>query len=496
MVNGGVTMTCIHQLLSMQAGLSNILKMEDTMHFVRLSASLKQHIIHIQKPSYNETILPDALPVEINEFLGNALNLDPECINGSMCALYPPITQCNNPLCTSEDRLLKATATAGRRIILFTLEDSACATHYFKLQCATCETTYHNNYSVYKHEQTYYPTPHQFISRDVVQLFLNLMLLLWTFASNSVAIYNKSLVKPEYQPSDWGFSFELHSKHIWSGVSHLAILEYYEQEAQIFVVPHGEDQKDCLIKSITVCNKLFKEKGQLEWSHYCEKCICFFKDENGRPEYMVRAVISNGITIRHLCCNVAHCTEDLEHKYKQFCPGHEYLLDLCSIEDCFNPIISGTMVCSNPNHQALWHKYQSRNAPDKGLETIELTCPQKSAARNRQLRACFGQRQMHSIQIKAYSCGIVAAQNQFFGSETVLQTVAMLKQVFCEPGSMPQFFIYNNCCSVYNYLQGCNDPLFNTLGCPVDLGGYHAIFREMTAYQFNFLLDKLIMRKN
>lgn len=119
----------------------------------------------------------------------------------------------------------------------------------------------------------------------------------------------------------------------------------------------------------------------------------------------------------------------------------------------------------------------------------------------------------------------------------------MLKQVFREPGSMPEYFIYDNCCRVYNHLRATNDPLLDVIGCPVDafhydckhkatdivcqehcnprkfpelvnkdgtwffnsskceqhnawLGGYHAILREMTAYRYEFLLDELILRKN
>jgi len=119
----------------------------------------------------------------------------------------------------------------------------------------------------------------------------------------------------------------------------------------------------------------------------------------------------------------------------------------------------------------------------------------------------------------------------------------MLKQVFRAPGSMPEFFIYDNCCGVYNHLQANHDPLAKLLGCPVDvfhfdckhkktdivcqqhcdprkfpeliaddgswyfntskceqlnswLGGYRAILREMNADRYDFLLDELVMRKN
>lgn len=119
----------------------------------------------------------------------------------------------------------------------------------------------------------------------------------------------------------------------------------------------------------------------------------------------------------------------------------------------------------------------------------------------------------------------------------------MLKQVFRAPGSMPDYFVYDNCCGVYNHLQSTNDPLLKVVGFPVNafhfdckhkktdvvcqehcnprkcpelidvdgtwyfnsskceqlnvwLGGYHAILREMNADRYEFLLDELIMRKN
>ena len=51
----------------------------------------------------------------------------------------------------------------------------------------------------------------------------------------------------------------------------------------------------------------------------------------------------------------------------------------------------------------------------------------------------------------------------------VLFHQAMLKQVFRSPGSMPEFFIYDNCCGVYNHLLANKDPLAKMLGCPVDV---------------------------
>jgi len=114
------------------------------------------------------------------------------------------MTICTNPLCPKDTELLRNSAKAGRKVILFTLEDGACATYHYKLVCPCkypivhwafdlilccqgCKTAYHNNYSVSRRIRTYYPGvpdaievgKHQFISRNVVNMFLNLMLISW-----------------------------------------------------------------------------------------------------------------------------------------------------------------------------------------------------------------------------------------------------------------------------------------------------------------------------
>jgi hypothetical protein len=99
-------------------------------------------------------------------------------------------------------------------------------------------------------------------------------------ASNCAEIYNMSLARPENQPSEWPFSFNLCQEHIWSGISHL---EHIEQEQEMLTVPHGSDQRDRLAEHIKMRNKLFMEKGQPEWAHYCENCVRFYLDKDGNP---------------------------------------------------------------------------------------------------------------------------------------------------------------------------------------------------------------------
>jgi hypothetical protein len=260
-------------------------------------------------------------------------------------------------------------------------------------------------------------------------------------------------------------------------MSHLAILEHFHENNQILVVPHGSEQKNRLKSVISERNKLFAEKGQPEWSHYCEKCIRIFDDATGTPSRepsfilllvsditydrwlldMVRAIVSDGITIGHPCCNVAHCPEPLEHKRKRFCPGHEYLEGFCAVEGCNDPVVPDLLTCDDPKHREMFDTYQNRNGanfqlkkrlertnvsnppdedildeiqgnsdvPDEGIEVLDIKkqCDQKSVKGNRVLRARFGRRQTHSEQLMVRPCGIIIARATFYGSETVPQTV-------------------------------------------------------------------------
>ena len=76
------TMQHIHELLSKYPGLPQAISMDKAIRFIRITASLKRSIIHSQKANYNSNEAPEVLPDSIHDFLGSALDLSDEFVQG------------------------------------------------------------------------------------------------------------------------------------------------------------------------------------------------------------------------------------------------------------------------------------------------------------------------------------------------------------------------------------------------------------------------------
>ncbi|KAF6742941.1 hypothetical protein DFP72DRAFT_829203 [Ephemerocybe angulata] len=600
----GTTFFDVYSVLSRNKGLEKTFTISKAITYVRLATALKRAIIHAQPPSYDPSVPPISLPPNLAEFLQGSVGIKEEDMDTIWTAfrmvawnldlsqqsvigdgmlyvkagqgmtlrtgnrtLYPPVTKCVNTQCPGTDKILRAGDRAERKIVLYTLKDGACATYHMQLRCLHCHTVYHNNYYVVGSHRHYYSGvpevidigKHHFIERDVAALFLNLMLVSWTSVTNAAEIYNRSLMKKENQPDEWDFVFDIRAEHIWNAIAHLAILEDCEEHGTLLTVTNKEEQKDRLSEAISARNKRFENFGQPEWAHFYERCVRLLKKPDG-VTYKASAIVCDGITIGHPCCNVPNCMIPLaDCKKDRFCKNHTSRNSVCAVDICEQPVQPGFKTCGEASHRELDNKQKILSAPpdeetleelvandmapDEGVE--EGMCAQKKT----RIKGSFGRNQTSTEMIMARPCGIIVARATSYFSESVPQTVKMLEQVFNVPGSMPDYFIYDNCCSVYNYLQARGaqkkkkDPLLSSTGFPVDafhfdckhkktdtvcqehcnprhfkelidedgkwyfnsskceqinswLGGYHSILREMSAERYNFLLDELLMRKN
>ncbi|KAF8222057.1 hypothetical protein L208DRAFT_1324496, partial [Tricholoma matsutake] len=122
------------------------------------------------------------------------------------------------------------------------------------LYCTDCKINYHHSFYVEGGQCVYYDVipeiiqvgEHQFVKQRVIDMFITLMLVSWTSATNCAQFYNLTLSKGHQAPPDWVFKLELSLDIIYNGFVILSLLEDHARCNDTLKVPHTGLQKDCL----------------------------------------------------------------------------------------------------------------------------------------------------------------------------------------------------------------------------------------------------------
>lgn len=94
--------------------------------------------------------------------------------------------------------------------------------------------------------------------------------------------YNTSLAEANEPPPNWAFRFTLSSEHVWSGFLLYCLLEDAAEQNEYLVVKHTREQKDHSTKLVRARNERIHIMGQPELTHFCDKCMCWYYDHNGK----------------------------------------------------------------------------------------------------------------------------------------------------------------------------------------------------------------------
>ncbi|KAG1890516.1 uncharacterized protein F5891DRAFT_964873, partial [Suillus fuscotomentosus] len=468
--------------------------------------------------------------------------------------LYPPSQTCATPGCSNIRKLITANQ---RPAVLYTLAQGPIATYSIDLKCEVCNVKFHHSFWVdhkvpqAECERTYYSDVpsiihiggHQFVETAVVRMWRSQCLLSWTSMSNCACLYNVALSKGASPPSDFPFGFEVTGDHVWSGIVQLSLIKDLGFRAETLTVCHGGDHKDRFTEAIRARNLHIQMYGQEELRHYCSKCTILYDDDgDGIPTSKLSVVVTDGVTVGHPCCSVHNCHDPLLNNHDRFCLKHLPLVNTCAIIGCNRVVVHSMKTCDTPTHQAVEKAYtergQARFQLQERLQRTFATTSQQPMAR---LRAQFGRKRTHNEQLIVSPCGMILAQEMFFGAEGVASVIEMIKHMFCDETIKPGHIFYDNNCTL-SYMV-CNDPYFQNVGLLVDVfhfkckhleedqwcqehcnptffdelkgdnntwlfnssiaeqtnvwfGGYHSICREMTADRYVFLLDEMIIQKN
>ncbi|KAJ7699251.1 hypothetical protein B0H17DRAFT_926597 [Mycena rosella] len=232
------TFTGIYAKLTAVPGLCDSIGMEKAMEFVRLAARLRDTITVVQSKDHDVEEASEQIPDGMRDFLGSAMNMPLDFVDrcwkafGSLIwrydengetkgtdaeafrkhgldnyfssrMLFPPSHYCSTPGCTNT-RLLRD-EDGPSKVVFYTLSDGACTTFATHLSCSDYKARYYPNYVVRDGIRIYYDkipdaiqvAGHQYVERAVLNLFINLMLISWTSATNVRSINLSTVFRPD-----------------------------------------------------------------------------------------------------------------------------------------------------------------------------------------------------------------------------------------------------------------------------------------------------------
>ncbi|KAF8972915.1 hypothetical protein BDZ97DRAFT_1912520 [Flammula alnicola] len=526
------------------------LSLNDIARYARLVGHLENDILLPQPLDHTDPSMPpEVLSSSLAGFLSEALQIDEEYIQDSWdilkfyvwecetveltsedydlfrqfgwsrgiaaLSIYPPETTCTRDSCPNTKPLKKE---KPRQVVVYTLGNGVQAAWAVILSCPTCQTDYHNNFSVHSGERTYHREvplyvqvgEHQFVENTVIQMWINNLLIAWVSASNAAKSYEMSLAKDSLKGTDWKFGSQLTTENVWDAFIIVSLLEDKLRAHQRLHVPHTGLQKDRFREAMAERNKDFVLNGQPDAiGHACDKCFRKYETENGE-------------ILDTLATQEIDQVEDVE----------ETTIEWFEVDD----VTKAVRLRSQANPGTVGTSEEDVLSPPD-------PCPSKSATGNRIEKAQFSRRRTHNEQTLVRPCGIIFARATMFGAEAVSNFLVMVQNAFSVPGAKkPEHIFYDTnclarqqaeksfpwfkgigmCVDVWHFLnkhqtthkycqENCNPIMypelldefgkwfFNTSVAEqinAWLQGYHSICREMLPDKFDFFLDEMIRRRN
>ncbi|KAJ7587809.1 hypothetical protein C8J56DRAFT_942650, partial [Mycena floridula] len=445
-------------------------------------------------------------------------------------SLYPPSHLCTTAACSRRANGTLLKKAEQHQAILYTLEQGAIPVWSVHLYCDECKINYHHKFSVKDEVATYYDGipeivqigEHRFAERKVVNIWITLMVVSWTSATNCARFYNTTLLGTKEPPEGWQFTFPLSTKHVWEGFMLLTLLEDVNSRGSVLSISHSGERKDRYTAAAEERNQRMREYAQPELLHYCSKCVRFYHGPDGEVNRKVSADVTDGVTLGHPCCASFNCHVPLGNNRHIYCSEHNHLNNICAIVGCSNLILPDHKTCSDPAHQAVeaTHRLPRVAHPDDSLAeeadlgalgdldqpdeefTVDrtiLTSPNPSTSPSLsdpeavaepsnpapnpsiptpKLRANFGRWRTHNEQLIVKPCGIIVQRGTLFGAEAVGTVAELIKSTYCFPGTMPDHIIYDSNC----LMKKLCDPAFDNVGMTVDVFHFKTKHKESDSF--------------
>ncbi|EDR10781.1 uncharacterized protein LACBIDRAFT_324667 [Laccaria bicolor S238N-H82] len=397
-------------------------------HFVTYAISLKDDILLLQPSSHPPSVAPMILPQAVKQFLATACNIPPDITDDCWTILRTTIWNDGGDFtqCDMQSIFLRLGIPWGYYPAQYTLRP-----RYVRMKTACTQGRFGQSTSIVKNGIRHYYSSipdilqvaeHQFVKKKLVNLWLTLMVVSWTSATNCACFYNVAL----------------HGDH------------------QSLSVPHGGLDKDRYKLAMQPQSIRMQLYSQPELWHYCSEKTCTIIGCSEKVASNKRTcLVAEHQAVEKVHNKQGQAQFQLQERLKQACVA--YPSDL--IGESVNDVSQLADVESDEEFELANGKVLPSQASH--------TSSDPTRKRKNRLCAQFGQKRTHNEQVIVAPCGMIITHETFFGAEAVSSVVEMVKRTYHIPGTMPDHIFFDNNCQLAKIVQG--DPAFRNVGLSVDV---------------------------
>ncbi|KAJ7580497.1 hypothetical protein C8J56DRAFT_1103561 [Mycena floridula] len=502
-------------------------------------------------------------------------------------SIFPPNTHCT--VCQSKSGHKLQTA-ASKQVVLYTMEHGPLPVIEVHFTCRTpgCNSVFYPNFRVKDGVRIYYDKispliqigDHQYAELKLIKSWMLNMNIAWMSASNCAGIYTALHNDILPFPAEWSVGPALTHKHVYSAFTTLALWQDHLDRESDLEVPHTGTQSSRFTQAVQDRNMRIRLYGLPDVRHCCEKCVHRIPATEDEPGRELQVLVGDGVTVGRPRCGITECKEPLAKSRQSYCPEHAHMSSICAIKGCDELIQSDRRTCSNAEHQKVEDSYIERGkgmfqlkerlhharvpvvldgaSADDEVDLADLVeavaddepfapepdpdIPSSAPSDVTKPRLCSLITRTHNEQLIVAACGIIVARETFYNAEGISSVAEMLRRVAYQRDRMPEYFVYDNNCSLSKHVK--HDEDFRHVGLPVDVfhfkskhaitdvwcqqncnpaafpdlisddgkgwwfntsiaeqtnawfGAFLSICREMTAARYDFFLDEMIIMRN
>ncbi|KAF8904355.1 hypothetical protein CPB85DRAFT_1416528 [Mucidula mucida] len=426
--------------------------------------------------------------------------------------LFPPARICLDPVCAARQSGLQQelAQSTSYKVTLFTRDLGPLPVWCHSSSCRKCHTRYYPTYYTHQHREnrTYYAPNyatgmdlvevgmHYYVELSQAERFTNNSVCAWVSATNNAKIYNlEHLEAVKHLDDQWDYALEMSSEMALDAFfMNALLLDAAERGVLLELQQSATNQTDRMCLALEARTERLKGPGQEYWNHACDLC-CEIDADTGRA---LRAVVTDGLDIGHVCCGVHDCQNRLESQRERFCHTHKPRELVCAVKNCEAPVEQLFKTCCNPVHRELENRgEESRTAlfqlkrclerakssqtndslafecPDD--DPVELDCPDKAETGNvapqksQKIQISLGRCWTHNEELCVGCCGMIFGRATFYGSEAPNAVRIFHRILFPTRRSLLGVMFYDNNCHVKKVIMSLNDHHFDGVALPVDV---------------------------